>query len=110
MCAPRARGLLPELGASSQCTVGAIAELTVSIGLMNVGYAVYRSFSHNAPCDLVAIKGDRILRIEVKTITAADKIPTVDRRKFDHLALVMRNAEVRFEPPLPDALIRQANA
>ena len=101
MCAPRSRALLPEMGASSQCTVGAIAELTVAIGLMNMGYSVYRAFSHNAPCDLVAIKGSQTLRIEVKTVTSADKIPTVNRAKFDHLALVMRSAEVRFSPPLP---------
>ena len=101
-CSPRSRAVLPEIGASSQCTIGAIAELTVAVGLMNVGYAVYRSFSHNAPCDLVAIKGERILRIEVKTVGAAGKTPSVDRSKFDHLALLMRGSEIRFVPPLPD--------
>lgn len=93
---------LRELTESSQCTIGAIAELSVSVHMMNAGYAVYRSMSHNAPCDLVAIKGDRTLRIEVKTITAG-KRPTVNRSQFDHLALLIRGKSgIVFDPPLAE--------
>jgi hypothetical protein len=94
------RVALPELGASTRCSIGAIAELTAAVALMNFGYSVYRSFSHNAPCDLVAIKDNLTLRIEVKTIRDG-KSPTVDRSKFDHLALLQRGGEIKFRPPLP---------
>jgi hypothetical protein len=98
---PHLRVKLPKLEASSRCTIGAIAELTASIALMNLGWSVYRAFSHNAPCDLVAIKGSAVLRIEVKTATEG-KSPTLDRSKFDHLALLIRGGEVVFQPPLPE--------
>jgi hypothetical protein len=107
---PRIRAALPELCASTRCSIGAIAELTTSVALMNLGYSVYRSFSHNAPCDLVAISGSLILRIEVKTITAAGKLPTVDRTKFDHLALLVRGGEIEFRPPLPTSLVSESSA
>jgi hypothetical protein len=100
---PHLRVKLPALAASSRCTIGAIAELTVSIALMNLGWSVYRAFSHNAPCDLVAIRGSEVLRIEVKTVTEG-KTPTVDRSKFDHLALLIRGGEVVFHPPLPETV------
>lgn len=51
------------------CTVGAIKELIVAAELLRDGWSVYRSLSVSAACDLVAIKGKRILRIEVRSAT-----------------------------------------
>jgi len=89
---------------ASQGTIGAISELSVACHLMNLGYDVFRSLSPHASCDLVAIKGQRVLRIEVKTAgTKYGKIvkPTVTNHgKFEHLAMVVRRRGVVFDPPL----------
>ena len=46
---------------------GAAHELLVSYDLILKGYDVYRAVSHNAVCDLIAIKDGRVLRVEVTT-------------------------------------------
>lgn len=48
-------------------TKGAIKELMVSVDLMNKGYQVFRAFSPQAPCDLIALKDGKCLRVEVTT-------------------------------------------
>ncbi len=48
-------------------TTGAISELRVGIDLLTKGYHVFRSESPNCPCDLVAIKNNKIFTIEVRT-------------------------------------------
>jgi Holliday junction resolvase-like predicted endonuclease len=48
-------------------TIGAIGELLASAFFLRRGYYVFRSVTPNAPCDLIAVKGDRTLRVEVKT-------------------------------------------
>ena len=51
----------------SASTVGAISEMACSVELMNKGYAVFRALSPSCICDLIAVKGDRMLRVEVRT-------------------------------------------
>jgi hypothetical protein len=48
-------------------TVGAITELAVCQHLLSDGYAVFRSVSPSALCDLVAIRGSTIRLFEVRT-------------------------------------------
>ncbi len=48
-------------------TIGAISELMVSAKLMSQGYHVFRALSPCCPFDIVAVKGDEVRRIEVRT-------------------------------------------
>lgn len=75
-------------------TVGALAELLVSADLLNRGYEVFRALSPSCSCDLVAVRGQYILRIEVKN---AHRTPAgicfnvrFDPEKADVLALYDR--------------------
>jgi hypothetical protein len=47
---------------------GAVSELRAAIWLLNQGYEVFRNVSAHGPMDLVAIKGQEILRLDVKTL------------------------------------------
>jgi hypothetical protein len=55
-----------QLGLAS-ATVGAIAELLISIDLMMKGYEVYRALSPASPCDILARKNGNEFPIEVRT-------------------------------------------
>ncbi len=46
---------------------GAASEVIALLWLLNEGYEVYRNVSAFGICDLVAIKGEEILKIDVKT-------------------------------------------
>lgn len=48
-------------------TVGAMSELFVAADLMKRGYNVFRAVSPSCFCDLIAIKNDNMLNIEVRT-------------------------------------------
>lgn len=48
-------------------TVGAISEIIISVDLMKKGYAVFRSLSQSCFCDIIAIKGKTVLKIEIRT-------------------------------------------
>lgn len=48
-------------------TVGAIAELFIATDLLSRGYSVFRSLSQSCFCDLIGIKGNKVLKIECKT-------------------------------------------
>ena len=48
-------------------TVGAIAELEVSQDLMKKGFDVYRALSPQSKSDVVAIKKDKILILEIRS-------------------------------------------
>lgn len=48
-------------------TVGAVAELAVSVDLLRRGVPVFRALSPSCPCDLAALVGSRLVRIEVRT-------------------------------------------
>lgn len=41
--------------------------MVVSVDLMNQGFAVYRALSPSAPFDIVAIKGEVVRKIEVRS-------------------------------------------
>lgn len=51
----------------SPSSQGAAAELLVSADLLKRGAAVYRSVSPAAPFDLIALFGNRLIRVEVKS-------------------------------------------
>lgn len=62
-----ARGQTVASDTVSRSTVGAISELMVCCDLMSRGYSVFRAMSINCFSDIVAIKGDSVYQIEIKT-------------------------------------------
>lgn len=48
-------------------TVGAMSELRVSTKLLQQGYAVFRALSPSCFCDIIAVKNDEFLYLEVRT-------------------------------------------
>ena len=95
----------------SHTAVGSAHELLVCADLLERGYHVYRSVSHAAVVDLVAIHNDRRespILVEVTTDNA-DHIRYDKRRKDDlvvTLALVNRDSgRVEYRPTLPETWV-----
>lgn len=75
-------------------TVGSVSEMFVACRYMLLGYDVFRSLSLVSGCDLIAVKGEKVLRIEVKTgyinpTTKALNCPNPEKQKgkYDVLAV-----------------------
>jgi len=87
---------------------GAISELLVCIDLIRRSYYVFRSLTSNCPCDLLAMKDGKVLKIEVKTASKSKvtgkilpdftKLPW---HEFDVFAAVI-DGEVQYIPELPE--------
>jgi len=84
-------------------TVGAISEMSVAMFLMDKGYAVFRALSPACICDLVVIKDEKILRLEVRTGYEDEKgkitFPSSDKDKGrqDFFAINIRSKnKIRF--------------
>lgn len=79
---------------------GAISELAASVFLMRKGYEVFRAFNPAAPCDLVALKDDQVLRVQVKTVwqredgTFYNNRFDSDIRRYDLLIRVSRSGDL----------------
>jgi Holliday junction resolvase-like predicted endonuclease len=52
----------------SSGTRGGISELRACVWLLEQGYSVLRNVAQDGPIDVVAIKGEEILKIDVKTV------------------------------------------
>ena len=90
----------------SRGTRGAVGELSVTVDLLRRNYEVFRNVSQHGSCDLIAMKGGKVLRVEVKstcinTETGKVYIPKLDGSKFDLLA-VYSAAGVLYQPELPE--------
>jgi len=104
MCAHQpSRKIYPTLSTGK---VGAIGELRTSADLLSRGYEVFRAVSPACSCDLIALKGDNKLRIEVRTGWKANngKLAFPKNKtgvvRHDHYAVVLLN-EVVYVPELP---------
>src|SRR5262249_47266514 len=87
-------------------TKGAIHELQASVDLMRKGWEVFRAVSPSASCDLIAVKGEQLLRIQVtkahyNKATGKTYYPNHKGEPFDILALSFVTGEVSYIPPLP---------
>lgn len=49
------------------CEIGAIGELIIAADLLSKGFEVHRALSAGAKFDLIALKGDQILKVQVRT-------------------------------------------
>lgn len=79
----------------ARCTAdkGAMCELLAGAHLMRNGYQVFRSLSPSAECDLIAIRDNSLLRVEVKSgsfsFAGTLSYPTPkDGSKYDVLLVV----------------------
>jgi PD-(D/E)XK endonuclease len=83
-------------------TTGAIGELIASTDLLRKGYEVFRAISPSCSCDLIAVRGTKSLRIEVRTGAHSEK-GTIQFNKSnfraDHFAIVVGN-QVTYQPEL----------
>lgn len=60
---------------------GAQSELIVSADLLDRGFEVFRSVAQACSCDLIAMKGRKLIRIEVRTGKMSQ---TAGKVKFQH--------------------------
>jgi predicted nucleic acid-binding Zn ribbon protein len=86
---------------------GAMAEHVAIIDLMRHRFDVYRAVSSASSCDLVAIRDEEIIRIEVRCgyYTKSKGVrcnrKKSDQGKSDMYAMVVNGREVHYDPPLP---------
>lgn len=86
-------------------TVGAIAEMAVALDLLRKGYAVFRALSSSCFCDLIAIKNEVIMRLEVRTgyyysTTGTIQFPKQAHGPIDYFAIYLPALnEVRYFTP-----------
>lgn len=87
-------------------TVGALSELLVCTNLLERGFSVFRSVSPSCPCDLIAMKDSKTIRVEVKTayMSLGGKLmaPKHDRWKYDTIAYAVRGHGIVYNPPLEE--------
>lgn len=104
------RVVLTDQGLSTG-EVGAIAELMVGADLLTRGYEVFRSVSPNCSCDLIAVDGEDMFKVEVRTghRGMTDKI-TYNSENRAHIVAVYVPSEriVVYYPDLPFAPNRAA--
>lgn len=85
-------------------TLGTISELRVSVDLLGKGYSVFRALSPSCSCDLVILKGSKLVRVEVTTgaysITGKLQFPRHDQQNLDVLAIVLAN-QIIYRGELP---------
>jgi hypothetical protein len=90
---------------SKKGTTGAASELIACADLLYRGYEVFRSVSAHASCDMVALKDDIVLRIEVKTgsrnkVTGSLYYPKPKNHDvYDILMVVVKGEETVYLTP-----------
>lgn len=95
----------PEIGRGNS---GAYSELLAAASLLRHSYYVFRNMGPHGPCDLIALKEGKCLRVEVKTETPGSKqVPRHNGYDFgidyDVMAVVGHDGDVSFYPELKDA-------
>lgn len=90
----------------SSGTVGAIYELRIATDLMLKGWYIFRALSPNGPVDLVAIKEDKILRVQVRKARRYRRSgriayrPPKDTHSYDLLALCLSDGSTIYIPEI----------
>lgn len=103
---------IPKSLLSKDCkiaSIGSFAEMIVCADLLKRGFDVYRSVSPNSDADLIAARGRRLCRIEVKSGhvkpsgTRAFKKHQLNSEKHDLLAVVYDSLEaIVYSPSLAE--------
>jgi len=85
--------------------VGALHELSVASDLFKKGFYVFRNMSPIGPCDLITLKDDELLRIEVATTTQRKDgtywLPQKSKNhSFDILAVILGDGSIHYHPSI----------
>ncbi|MHB8483702.1 MAG: group I intron-associated PD-(D/E)XK endonuclease [Nitrospiria bacterium] len=94
-----------RLGLSSG-KIGKISELVVAIDLLKKGWNVHTAFEDTHPFDILAIKGNRTMRIEVKSgriLPSGLKVYAMKKGqggKHDILAIVTNLNDIEYHPDI----------
>ena len=56
--------------------IGASSQLRAELWLLEQGYEVFRNVSAHGPIDIIAIKGNQILKLDVKTARSVGENPS----------------------------------
>jgi Holliday junction resolvase-like predicted endonuclease len=77
-------------------TRGSIAELRVCAHLLTLGFdGVYRNLSVNGPCDVVATRGSRLVRVQVKSTLSMNQFENMRQANCELLAVLV-DGEIRY--------------
>lgn len=89
------------------CTRGMLSELIASADLTKRGYEVFRALNPGASCDLIAMSGRTLYRIEVRTGHRNENgtIVSGEHKLGDHrqdvIAIVLQDDTVIYRPDIP---------
>jgi hypothetical protein len=106
----RVNGCRTGIPKNRTCEEGAIHELLVHIDLLRKGWKVFAPSYATKGVDLVALKGNTLLRVQVKKAQFNSKTGTMSapssaskyREMYDILALSFDGEQVVYRPPLPE--------
>lgn len=85
---------------------GALSEMLACADLLKRGFHVFRAISPSAPCDLIAMKDTRLIRVEVTTVRRTTTGVHYNHKrhkseKYDMLAFVILGEDViEYEPSI----------
>jgi Holliday junction resolvase len=83
------------MGELSKGTKGSLAELRVCCHLIGLGFQVFRNQSSNGPTDLVALRGRRTIRVQVKSTLGMNQFKNLRQGGNDLLAVLV-DGEIRY--------------
>lgn len=97
VCRPKRAHDLESLSKNAR---GSWGEIVVIADLIRKGYYVFKSVMSNCPCDVIAMKNNRLYRVE---ITLAKRVPDGVRfyakhnsKNYDILALVYETSDIEY--------------
>lgn len=86
----RTKPRLSPLQGKTKTVRGTISELIAAADLMEKGYEVFRAMEPCATCDLIALKGSEVLRVQVRTGNVYHRLDGVTTMYYSNTA---RDAE-----------------
>jgi Holliday junction resolvase-like predicted endonuclease len=100
--------LNPYVKLCSTGKIGAMSEMLVCVDLMKRGFEIFRAVSQCCSCDLIALRGGKALRVEVKTgyrTKSGDCVKSLRKKAaqspHDLLAAVwLDNHEIKYHPTI----------
>ena len=86
----------------SKSTKGALAEMRVTVDLIEKGYEVFRAVSPATSCDFVICKNNTTLRLEVKSrgLSSGGNIYKPPPHKADVIAILYQDEIIKYTPDL----------
>jgi len=73
-----------------------LAELRIACHLMSLGFQVCRNLSPNGSCDLVALRGRRVIRVQVKSTLSINSFMNLRNGKNELLAVLV-DGEIHYK-------------